>query len=118
MKLRPREEDQREEVIASFERAYRNGMADEIDPIVAFENGEIIDGHHRAIAAERAGIEPEVVTISSEEYKNLASRGYDDMEIACYALLKADYVEAAEALDRQFEGCGMLDKVYGILEGE
>ena len=106
-----REKDQNPETIRQLVAMFVE-CPEDVDPIVVVGNDRILDGHHRAVAAEQAGATVRVSHITNERYESLKAAGYDDMEIAAAAHIAADNDEAADHLNAQFPGAGIIYRAY------
>lgn len=107
-----REEDQNPAVVDAMEEAYREDP-DYVDAIVAIGDGaggDVLDGHHRLLGAKAAGVKPNAVYVTQEEYDFLQDEGYDDMEISAMAQLRAGNTEAAYNLNTQFAGADIVER--------
>ena len=81
------------------------GSGEYLSTIVTVKTGsryEIIDGHHRARAAQIAGEKVPMVSIGEKCYKELKAKDFDDMEIAYAVLSHYKEYEAADNLASQF----------------
>ena len=106
-----REKDQNPETIRQLVALFAE-CPEDVDPIVVIDNDRILDGHHRAVAAEQSGIAVRVSHITSERYEALKAAGFDNMEIAAPLHIAADNDEAADHLNAQFPGAGLIDPAF------
>jgi hypothetical protein len=65
--------------VAQIKKAIEEGK--NLPPIVARENGQIIEGHHRAEAYKQLGKRPERITVSDAEFERMQSEGMTRDEI-------------------------------------
>lgn len=82
-------------------------------PVVTIEDADgltILDGHNRTSVAREMGVEIPVVKITRQEYDDLQGRGFDDIEIAYAALVRAGEEDAASLLGQQFPGSGVVPR--------
>lgn len=92
---------------------------DEYFPIVALDDGRIIDGHHRTLLARERGHLIPVVVLTGAQYSALTQAGYDDMQIAWAALQLAGESDAAEGIAAVFGNFGVREQgleAMGLLE--
>lgn len=93
----------------------------EVHPIVSINDGKtrsVIDGHHRATALQELGMKAPVVDVTKEEFDQLTEQGYEPIEIAYGALIRADEEMAANEIANQFQGSNIIsrgEEVYNLL---
>jgi len=105
------EDDQNNKLIAEYAEAF---VADgyTVGPIVVVGNDWILDGHHRYLAAQAAGVEPAISPITTIQHATLVAAGYDGVEIAACAHILAGHDDAIDALAAQFAGAPIFDRAY------
>lgn len=119
--LTPREFGQSQDKIADIAKGISEGTP--TDPIVAVD-GFVIDGHHRLEAYRQAGMNPEVLNLSQEEYEALKAAQFDDMEIAAGAHIAAgtkghQYLNREQDVSLRYgeEAAQMIKEMGGVEAG-
>jgi hypothetical protein len=118
--LKLREEGQSQDRLQRNEEHLKE-TGDELEHITTIrtpKGHEVIDGHHRAISAQRLGKTIRGVSISEKDFKKLKSHGFDDLDIS-YGMLKSNGKEnAALGMARQFGVTPKMKKMAAIMSGE
>ena len=108
-----REHDQNPHRVAEWAEAIQEGAP--VPPVVEVD-GEVIDGHHRALAYQQLGQEPPTITLTRTEEAQLRAAGYDAMEIAAAAHLVCADGYGAELIDQQFPGANVWNRAADAAE--
>ena len=105
LEFRESEQNRTSEVAERFQGGDYN-------PIVVIvgdgDRAVILDGHNRASVAADRGHKIPAVAVTRREYDSLSDLGFDDIEIAYAALVRAGQEDAASDLDRQFSGAAVM----------